>query len=163
LDDYRRSPLPSEQEFHLDLFCWIFTAARVMSRLERTLLARAHKEGAVAKKIAAIQKTMGGLTYDNFAGRLQSRLEFLHWSHPHQVAKGSTHTATKGCRKGLELRSSDVWPLSRPLFSLTPPHRPAARHGVQVFCDVGYSSDLAVVVTDLAMRCQNQETGKVRI
>jgi len=85
LDDYPRSPLPSEQEFHLDLFCWIFTAARVMSRLERTLLARAHKEGAVAKKIAAIQKTMGGLTYDNFAGRLQSRLEFLHWSHPHQV------------------------------------------------------------------------------
>lgn len=113
LDDYPRSPLPSEQEFHLDLFCWVFTAARIMSRLETTLSARAHKEGAVAKKIAAISKAMNGVSYDNLGGRLQARLEFLHWSHPHKA-----------------------------------------------FCDVGYSSDLAEVVVDLAMRCRNSETGR---
>ena len=39
----------------------------------------------MAKRIAGIQKTLGGLSYDVFAGRLQARLEFLHWSHPHQV------------------------------------------------------------------------------
>ena len=54
---------------------------------------------------------MGEETYENLAIRLESRLEFLHWSPVHKV-----------------------------------------------FADVGYSSDLSVVITDLAMRCGNEES-----
>ena len=45
LDDYPRAPLPSDQEFHVDLFCWILTSARIMSRLEQVLLSKSPKEG----------------------------------------------------------------------------------------------------------------------
>jgi hypothetical protein len=37
LDDYPRSPLPSENEYHLDLYCWMAKGTEVMGRLQTTL------------------------------------------------------------------------------------------------------------------------------
>ena len=37
LDDYPRSPLPSESEYHVDLFCWMAKTTAVMARLETAL------------------------------------------------------------------------------------------------------------------------------
>ena len=37
MDDYPRSPIPSDNEYHVDLFSWIAKATAIMARLERVL------------------------------------------------------------------------------------------------------------------------------
>ena len=37
MDDYPRSPIPSVDEYHVDLFSWIAKSTALMARLERSL------------------------------------------------------------------------------------------------------------------------------
>lgn len=71
LDDYPRSLLPSEEERHLDLYCWLTKAALIMQTLQRDLF--------VGESLALDLQ----FDYAALATRLQSGLDETHWSSEH--------------------------------------------------------------------------------
>ena len=68
LDDYPRSILPSSEESHLDLLCWMIWAARVMAELQADLFPRGGKDGDHT------------FDYSALATNLSDRIFSLHWS-----------------------------------------------------------------------------------
>lgn len=77
LDDYPRAPVPSADEHHVDLHCWMTKAAAVMARVESTLRETGHDLPPASAAIA--QKAQ----YQNLHDFLLQRLDELHWSAEH--------------------------------------------------------------------------------
>jgi mannosyl-oligosaccharide glucosidase len=104
LDDYPRSPVPSVEEFHVDLFSWMARATSILARVSSVL-----DEAGVALP-ADVKEKAENANFEEYANYLSSRLDALHWS--------DTHNA---------------------------------------YCDVGFSSNKARVITQVYMRCQRED------
>lgn len=101
MDDYPRSPIPSETEYHVDLFSWIVKATAVMGRLESVLekYYTVSSENSVKNKNIektsersesegrAMLKHKFDKKFQVLSDDLLSRLDSLHWS---KVHKGNT-------------------------------------------------------------------------
>lgn len=79
LDDYPRSPLPSTDEHHVDLHCWMVTASAVMARLEAVLLRPDSyvMDGEAGRLLANNAESK---LYERKHKYLLDRLNALHWS-----------------------------------------------------------------------------------
>lgn len=106
LDDFPRSPVPSEKEFHVDLFSWMARSVSIMARLESVLqeyystsnsLNQGKTNSVNDNRIAEVEinAVAGGDSsrvtpiafegvYRSTAKYLTQRLEPLHWSKKHQ-------------------------------------------------------------------------------
>ena len=78
LDDYPRAPVPSAEEHHVDLHCWMIKAAAVMARLEDVLASTGHALPPASAALAAKAQ------YQNLHDFLLQRLDELHWSAEHK-------------------------------------------------------------------------------
>jgi Glycosyl hydrolase family 63 C-terminal domain len=106
LDDFPRSPVPSVEEFHVDLFSWMARSVAIMARLESVLdeyysssnslssesnnsmdSNRVEVEVCVdaggAAPLRVTPRAFDGV-YRSTAEYLATRLEPLHWSQKHQ-------------------------------------------------------------------------------
>ena len=105
LDDFPRSPVPSEKEFHVDLFSWMSRSVSIMARLE-TVLEKYYssnnqnpgQKSSMNNKRTEEVEISGGAhgeisrvapipfdgVYRSAAEYLAERLEPLHWSEKHQ-------------------------------------------------------------------------------
>ena len=113
LDDFPRSPVPSEKEFHVDLFSWMARSVSTMARLESVLqeyysssnsLNQGRSNNINGNRIAEVEISAvaggerGPVTpiafegvYRSTAKYLTQRLEPLHWSKKHQGTYVSTY------------------------------------------------------------------------
>lgn len=78
LDDYPRAPIPSPEEHHVDLHCWMTKAAAIMARLEEVLATSGHALPLASAALAAKAQ------YQNLHDFLLQRLDELHWSAAHK-------------------------------------------------------------------------------
>lgn len=109
LDDFPRSPVPSLEEFHVDLFSWIARSVAIMARLESVLekyysssnsLSSGSSNSMNSNRVEEVEVSVdagGGAplrvtprafdgVYRSTAEYLATRLEPLHWSDKHQGA-----------------------------------------------------------------------------
>ena len=106
LDDYPRSPVPSEEEFHVDLFSWMARSVAIMARLESVLeeyysSSNSLNPGGINSKndnriekvevsteVDGEQSRVTPIAFDGVyrstAEYLADRLVPLHWSEKHQ-------------------------------------------------------------------------------
>ena len=81
LDDYPRAPVPSENERHLDLYCWMARACAIMASLGEMLI----------DKVELFERNIEGgrlaemtAQYRERALSLSAGLESMHWSEEHK-------------------------------------------------------------------------------
>lgn len=117
LDDFPRSPVPSVEEFHVDLFSWMARSVAIMARLESVLeeyysssnsLSSGSSNSMNSNRVEEVEVSAdagGGAplritprafdgVYRSSAEYLATRLEPLHWSDKHQgtyVHTSQTH------------------------------------------------------------------------
>ena len=77
LDDYPRAVVPSDDEDHLDLLCWIAHGASLMSRLALDLASQ------VTDSTARARFNADAARYSDLAGRLVESVTAVHWSEKH--------------------------------------------------------------------------------
>ena len=77
LDDYPRSTVPTQDEYHVDLHAWMTKSAQIMSRVQTVLLERN------ASTSADLEAAMA-FDYTQLASVLQHSLDELHWSDLHR-------------------------------------------------------------------------------
>ena len=101
MDDYPRSPIPSETEYHVDLFSWIVKATSVMGRLESVLESyyavsstNSEKNKNSERNSEKSESDGRGMVRHKFDKKFQllsedllSRLDSLHWSKVHKGKK----------------------------------------------------------------------------
>lgn len=68
LDDYPRSPMPTAEEYHLDLYCWITKAAIILGKVQTVL------------NITATTHPENFADYNDIGSTMLSQLDTLHWS-----------------------------------------------------------------------------------
>lgn len=78
LDDYPRAIIPSFEERHLDLLCWMIKAYESMTRIEEAVVASGYQSSQTAKRIIATS------SYAKQNRFLKSQLNALHWSNSAQ-------------------------------------------------------------------------------
>ena len=77
LDDYPRAPVPSANEHHVDLHCWMTKATAIMARLETVLEDTGYALPPESKALALMAD------YQQQHEYLLQRLDDLHWSAEH--------------------------------------------------------------------------------
>jgi hypothetical protein len=77
LDDYPRAPVPSAEEHHVDLHCWMVKATAVMARLETVLRNTGYALPPHSEALALMAQYQSQHEY------LLQRLDELHWSDQH--------------------------------------------------------------------------------
>ena len=98
LDDYPRSMLPSSDDHHLDLLCWMIRASRTMYKLQNLYFQEGSNEDGL--QLERIQKDIfdialkcrvesEGITtawdYNTLSQHLIEQLEYIHWSKKHNA------------------------------------------------------------------------------
>lgn len=78
LDDYPRAPVPSAEEHHVDLHCWMTKATGIMAFIETTL-----NDSEFPLPPSSMVLSMKA-EYKNHHEYLLQRLEELHWSAEHK-------------------------------------------------------------------------------
>lgn len=68
LDDYPRSPMPTSEEYHLDLYCWITKATLILGKIQTAL------------NITAVSHPENYADYAEIGSNMLGQLDALHWS-----------------------------------------------------------------------------------
>lgn len=80
LDDYPRSAVPSPDEYHVDLLCWMAKATEVLEAIERVLIEACKYKGTRSDDCTStLTKSIQSAAY------LRQRIEDLHWSEEHSA------------------------------------------------------------------------------